>query len=226
MFDLNTHTQHITSGAALSASGLPHRVRIPADAGPHPTLIMLHGLDGNEDVTWIFARIASPDWLILTPRAPMITEGGFSWYPSTPPDRLPDSALFAAGSAALDKFIDGALITYPIDTRRVVLLGFSQGAAMSYTYAFRHRPALIGLGALAGFIPPQIGAVPPLNALPILLLHGTEDERVPISIARADQQRLLAAGAALQYEESPIGHKVSASGMRTLTAWLTARLTG
>jgi phospholipase/carboxylesterase len=224
MFDLNAQTQHITSGTALTALGLPHRIRIPAGIGPHPTLIMVHGLDGNEDVTWVFARTASPDWLILTPRAPLTTESGFSWYPSTPPDRSPDPAQFAAGSAALDKFIAGALATYPIDPARVVLIGFSQGAALSYDYAFKNRDKLIGLGALAGFIPPQIPTVPPLTKLPVLVLHGTQDERVPIEYARNARERLTTAGAALTYEESDVGHKLSAQGMRTLAAWLAARL--
>ncbi len=223
MFDLNSQTQHITAGAALTALGLPHRVRIPAGPGPHPTLIMVHGLDGNEDVTWIFARTANPTWLILTPRAPLVTANGFAWYPSTPPDRAPDPAQFAAGATALDRFISGALATYPIDPARLVLLGFSQGATLNYHYALARRERLIGLAALAGFIPPAVQTIPPLEQLPVLILHGTQDDRVPIEYAREARQRLTAAAATLTYEESDVGHKLSAQGMRTLTSWLAAR---
>ncbi|MHB8626891.1 MAG: alpha/beta hydrolase [Aggregatilineales bacterium] len=223
MSDLASSTQHITSGAALYALGLPHRVRIPPGDVRHPALIMVHGLDGNEDVTWVFARTAGPEWLILTPRAPLPTSDGFSWYPSTPPDHAPDAASFAAGLAALEKFINGAIAYYPLDPARIVLLGFSQGAALSYSYTFAHPERLIGLGALAGFIPTS-APLPPMNGLPALVLHGTHDERVPIAYARAARDQLQTAGATVTYEESEIGHKLSAQGMRTLTTWLAARL--
>ena len=206
------------------ALGLPHRVRVPLVEGRHPALIMLHGLDGNEDVTWVFARTAGPEWLILTPRAPLASASGFSWYPSAPPDRVPESAAFAAALSVLEKFIDGAVGSYPIDLRRIVLLGFSQGAALSYSYAFKHRARLSGLAALAGFIPATAPPIPPLNSLPILILHGTLDDRVSIEFARVARDRLQASDAAVTYEESAIGHKLSAQGMRTLSAWLTTRL--
>lgn len=224
MSDLANSIQLVTSGDALTALGLPHRVWIPHGAGPHPTLIMAHGLDGNEDVTWVFARTAGPEWLILTPRAPLPTTDGFSWYPSATPDRVPDTAAFAAGLTALERFIDGAIRWYPVDPERIVLLGFSQGAALGYSYAFAHRERLSGLAALAGFIPVTAPRLPPMNNLPVLILHGIHDDRVPIEYARMARERLQAEGAVVTYEESAIGHKLSAQGMRTLSAWLADRL--
>ncbi len=212
--------QHVTTGEALKTLGLVHRVRIPPGPGPHPTLIMIHGLDGNEDVTWIFARSAAPDWLILSPRAPVPTPGGFSWYQASP-------LSFSAGLESLERFIDGALRTYPIDPERVVLLGFSQGTVMSFAYTLRASPPhpIAGVAALCGFIANLTTlTIAPLGGLPVLMLHGTQDERVPIAWARAARDRLGVAGAALTYEESETGHKVSATGMRTLASWLQKRL--
>src|SRR5579864_4452477 len=149
MSDPTGTIQHVTSGDALTALGLPYRVRIPHGEGPHPALIMIHGLDGNEDVTWVFARAAGPEWLIITPRAPLPTADGFSWYPSATPDRAPDATAFAAGLSALERFVAGATDLYRLDPARLVLLGFSQGAALSYSYTFAHRERLGGLAALA-----------------------------------------------------------------------------
>src|SRR5260221_13388813 len=84
------NVQLITSGPAFDATGLVHRVRVPANASPgqvFPTLVMVHGLQGNEDVTWIFARQAGPQWLIVSPRAPFPDSSGYSWYQfNTDPD--------------------------------------------------------------------------------------------------------------------------------------------
>lgn len=226
MSDLANSTQHVTSGAGLAALGLPHRVRIPAGAARHPTLTMVHGLEGNEDVTWVFARVVGPEWLILTPRAPLPAADGFSWYPSTPPDQPPDAPTFNAALAALGQFIGGAVAYYPVDPARMVLIGFSQGAALSYCYTFAHRERLIGFGALAGFIPKTAPPIPAMHQFPVLVLHGTQDERVPVAYARAARERLDAAGASVTYEESAVGHKLSAQGMRTLGTWLAARLKG
>src|SRR5215208_4263281 len=78
----NLDAQLIDNGPAFETLGLVHRVRTPAGPGPHPTLVMIHGLKGNEDVTWIFARSASPNWLIVAPRAPFAAgDSSYSWVP-------------------------------------------------------------------------------------------------------------------------------------------------
>ncbi len=219
--------QHVTAGSAFESLGLVHRVRVPSGEGQHPALIMVHGLHGNEDVTWVFSRAVGPEWVILTPRAPIAGENGCRWYNLTEDEnRRPVPESFAAGQAALERFVSGALQHYPIDPKRVILLGFSQGSAMVYAYAMAHRPAIAGIVALSGFIARlnEI-TIPPLDKLPVLILHGTRDETVPISMAQRARDQLQAADALVTYEEADTGHKISAQGMRTLAAWLAARLT-
>ncbi len=212
--------QHIAEGPAVEALGLPHRVRIPPGSGPHPTLIMVHGLDGNEHVTWIFGRVVGPEWLIITPRAPFPSAGGFSWYAAT-------QESFMAGLATLEKFIDAAMRYYPSDPAQLALLGFSQGTIMNFAYALRApRPRPIaGIAALSGFIA-RLNEIeiPAQNGLPVLMLHGIRDERVPVKWAQSARDRLRQAGASVTYEESDTGHKVSASGMRLLSHWLASLL--
>ncbi|MEP7288817.1 MAG: dienelactone hydrolase family protein [Chloroflexota bacterium] len=222
--ELPTDIQHITTGPAFEALGLAHRVRIPSGEGLHPTLVMVHGLQGNEDVTWVFARTVPPDWLIISPRAPFAaTAGGYEWSDSESPERNTLTSL-EAGNAALTRFIDHLPNVYPVDPSRLVLLGFSQGAAMSYLFATSH--SVSGVAALGGFIPPQlVSQLHPLNHLPILILHGTRDETISIETARRNRDQLIAAGADVTYQESDIGHKVSSAGMAALKEWLKARHT-
>ncbi len=56
------------------------------------------------------------------------------------------------------------------------------------------------------------------------MAHGTRDDVLPVTAARAARDALAGAGAAVTYHEYPIGHKLSAQGMRDLTAWLRARV--
>jgi phospholipase/carboxylesterase len=217
--------QHITSGPAVERLGLPHRVRIPQGEGPHPILVMVHGLDGTEDVTWVFARTAGPEWLIVSPRAPFTATTGYRWSDLKPDGSgTPDS--FKAGIDALAQFIDGVPEVYNGDPSRIVLLGFSQGAATSYAYAVNHPNQVKGIAALSGFIPPQVKhKVSVLRDVPILILHGLRDETITIETARDDHGELLTANVDATYHESDVGHKVSSHGMAELRNWLKDRLT-
>jgi phospholipase/carboxylesterase len=208
--------QLVDAGPAFDALGLVHRVRIPAGDGPHPTLVMVHGLQGDEDVTWVFVKTAGPEWLIVSPRAPFTAKAGYSWLSS-------GDYAYRAGLDALTKFVEQLPNVYPVDRSRLVLLGFSQGAAMSYTYAaLLSDPRVQGVAALAGFLPPF--PIDKLKGLPVLILHGTRDERIPIEDARRDRDALIAAGAHVTYVEDDVGHKVGSSGMQALRQWLAERL--
>jgi phospholipase/carboxylesterase len=221
---MKTSSEHsaqlVESGPAFDTLGLVHRVLAPPGSGPHPILVMVHGLYGTEDAPWIFARSAGPEWLITSPRAPFPLEGGYTWNSSTD---YTDPESYRKGLAAFARFIEGLADVYPADRARLVLLGFSQGAALSYAFA-TSRP-VSGIAALAGFIPrPYYNRLSALRGVPILMLHGTRDERIPIEQARADRDRLLVAGADLTYAEDNVAHKVSVGGLQTLRQWLAARL--
>lgn len=199
---------------------------MPDGVGPHPTLIMLHGLHGTEDVTWVFARVASANWLIISPRAPFPSRDGFRWS-NLNEEGETDKTSFDAGLAALEKFVQRLPDVYPADPSKLVFLGFSQGAATAYAYVLLQRSGQVkGIAALSGFIPPTVAEhVPRLNRLPILILHGIKDETVPIDTARHNRDQLIAAGADVTYLESEVGHKVSSAGMNELKRWLAERLT-
>lgn len=221
--DLFKGIQLVQDGPAFETLGLVHRVRVPANAGPHPTLVMIHGFQGNEDVTWVFARAAGPEWLIASPRAPFAAATGYSWHQFI--DGHTDPNTFQQGLQALTRFVEGLAGVYAADRSQVVMLGFSQGAAMAYSFVASTfgTASVVGVAALSGYIPGLI-TLPRLDGLPILMLHGTLDDTIPIERARKDHEKLIAASASVDYREDPIAHKVSAAGMRELSAWLAERL--
>ncbi len=59
------------------------------------------------------------------------------------------SDLKASGQVLLD-FIDKARAKYSTDASKVYLVGFSQGAMMSYEVALRHPEAVGGIAAMGG----------------------------------------------------------------------------
>lgn len=217
----------VTNSAILEKTGLIHRVRHPESPGPHPTVVLLHGYAGNEDVMWIFARTIPADWLLVAPRA--IEEdsqgGNYSWYPSHT-RRWPSLDDFDDAVAAVTRFIVALPEVYQADPDRIYLMGFSQGAATAYVTALQ-RPRLVrAIAGLVGFVPEDI---PPASAraafegMPIFMAVGEEDETIPVDYARQGATLLRQAGADLTYHELSTGHKLNSAGMRALKQWWAER---
>ncbi len=236
-----------------SETGLIHRLR---RGQPHAGLIvMLHGLSGDENVMWVFDHALPRSATVIAPRALFASElGGYSWTRSVAHDNA-DGVDFQEASVRLSRFVNEVIPLYQVDAQRVILMGFSQGAALSYAYSLAHPEMLRGVIALAGFLPHQSSTPPPpdsahafpgtpptprwgvgqvvpaererarQNALPhYLIIHGTHDEAVPIDRAREARSVLEGRGAAVEYHEHRVGHKVSAQGMQEIAHWVNKSL--
>jgi phospholipase/carboxylesterase len=229
MSNENKIPQLVESGVAFSHSGLVHRVLEPPGAGPHPTVVMLHGRSGTEDVMWVFARTLPQDWLLVAPRA--IREdpaGGFSWHPRQQ-DEWPSLALFDPAVTAVVTFLNALPELYNAHPDRLYLMGFSQGAATAYATVFQYPEVAQAIAGLVGFVPSESEAVVrkrPLAQLPVYLAVGRQDERIPLSKSRQAADLLRQAGADVAYHEYNTGHRLNSQGMRDLEAWWQERKDG
>ena len=114
---------------------------------------------------------------------------------------------------------------YNADPDRLYLIGFSQGAAVSFATALRHPTVVRGIAAMVGFVPrvaPEAVAGR-LSQLPVFMAAGERDATVPAEESRRAAAVLRAAGADLEYREYPTEHKMTAAALDDLQAWLQAR---
>jgi len=184
---------------------------------------MVHGWQGDEKVMSVFERTLPPAVAIISPRAPLdMHNAGFGWY-----EPVDDEASQLAGLATLREFVAGLPAEYPIDSNRVILMGFSQGAAMSNALLLSDPPLVAAVASLAGFLPQaarrwlQPGR---LTGKSVFIAHGTADTTVPTARALAARDDLMSAGANVEYHDYPITHKLNAQGMRDLKDWLARQL--
>jgi phospholipase/carboxylesterase len=218
-----------------SEAGLIYRLR---RGWPRRGLIvMLHGLSGDEDAMWIFDHALPRSATVIAPRALYTSSfGGYSWTRSAVrADR--DDPDFREAIKLLSRFMAEMIALYPNDSQQAIVIGFSQGAALSYALSLTHPELLRGVIALAGFLPSpeQVGkhsstALRSVQSVPAaqskaaqpryLILHGTHDEAVPIDRARAARTVFEARGAIVEYHEHRVGHKVSTQGMKEIAQWL------
>lgn len=225
------NTYFIEYGRAAYMTGLPHRVRQPQRPGPHPTVVLIHGRHGNEDVTWVFSRTFPSDWLVVAPRAiefdPETPQSGdgWSWLPAET-KLWPHLDRFDGAVTALSDFTLALPDAYQADPQAIFYLGFSQGAAVGIAAAAEHPGLVSGIAALVGFAPTLPAATisqKPLQALPIYMAAGVQDNEVPLSVAQSSRDALIEAGADLEYHEYQTGHKLNSQGLRDLSAWWQAR---
>jgi phospholipase/carboxylesterase len=218
----NPDARLVQDGPGLALAGLVHRVEEPSMPGPHPTIVMLHGRSGDENVMWVFARTVPRDWLRVAPRAiKPDPEGGYTWHPRKR-DEWPSRVMFDEAVAAVVKLVRALPELYHADPERLYLMGFSQGAATAYAAALQHPGLVRGIAGLVGFMPTGGEAVlsaAPLAGLPVFMAVGKRDPTIPLEMAEACARALRQAGARVEYRVYTTGHKLDAQGMRDLQRW-------
>ena len=203
-----------------------HTLRIrEATQAPPRLLLMIHGLTGDENSMWVFARDLPKNYWMIAPRAPHPAEPfGYSWRTLQPETfGRPSFEQLLPAAEALIRLVDEYQASAGIESSTIDVMGFSQGAAMSSVLAFLYPQRIRKIGILAGFVPSGVEAyLPnrPLAGKKIFVAHGTKDETVPVDRARASMQTLEQAGAEITYCEDEVGHKVSLNCVRALRAYL------
>lgn len=214
---------------------LLHTAHVPAGEGPFPTVIALHGWGASaHDLLGLAPLLHGGGALVLCPQGPVevpIGPGlvGHGWFPLEP-GQPPDPEEFRKGAQALRSFFARARETYPVDTERLVLLGFSQGGSMAYEWALSEPESVAGLIALATWLPGElidaVGKKPEQAELPVLVLHGTQDTMVSVDMARASREHLRELGVRMMYRELEMGHELSREALQIIARWLDERAFG
>jgi len=163
--------------------------RDPAKAAA--ALILLHGRGSNAaDIITLAPYLRHPEVAFVAPDA----DGGI-WYPYSflrPPSS--NEPFLSTSLAEVDGII-GALIDVGINSKRILLAGFSQGACLALEYVARHRRDLGGViafsGGLIGFESDVLGHQRSLSGLPIFLGCSDIDFYVP-------RERVLLSARALE----------------------------
>ena len=210
---------------------------IEIETAPNPVaaIIVLHGLgaDGNDFVpicNEIDLGAVGPVRYVFpsAPEMPVTINGGHvmrSWYDivGTQIDRQEDEAGLRASMARVAALIERE-IARGIPAHRIVLMGFSQGCAMTLLTGLRYPERLAGLVALSGYLP--LAAMTAAertdaNALtPIFMGHGRSDGVVPMVRAQFAQASLKQMGYDIAWHDYPMAHSVCPEEVADLNRWL------
>lgn len=198
-------------------------------SGPHPGLLLLHGRGTNEHDLLPLAGELDPRLFTVSARGPVrFPYGGYAWYDLDPRGvGFPGADSLGHTLDLLDRFIDEILATYPIQSERLYVAGFSMGSAMSATLALLFPDRIAGAMVLSGYVPTEAGLPYRLEQAaghPFFEAHGTFDQVIPIEWGHRSREYLAGTGVDLTYREYPIGHEISQRELQDVSAWLTGVL--
>jgi len=208
---------------------LYHLVREPKiKLDKNPLLLLLHGYGSNEDDLFGFAAQLPDEYLIISARAPYSLDGGYghAWYAinfDADMNKFTDSVQAAESRDLIATFIDEVIAEYPVDANNVTLLGFSQGAILSYSIALSYPEKVNRVLALSGYLNLDIVkdiSKEAVKSLSFFISHGSVDQVVPVEWARKAPEYLKGLGVDAEYHEYPVGHGVAPQNFHDLLKWL------
>jgi phospholipase/carboxylesterase len=213
--------------------------------GPHPhaqpvaSVVVLHGLgaDGNDFVP--IAReldlsTVGPVRFVFpsAPVRPVTVNGGYvmrAWYDIYPPSTQPgvlrreDEVGLRQSQAQVQALLDREAAR-GVAPERTVLMGFSQGCAISLLAGLRAPQRLGGIVGLSGYLPLAHTTAAERSAAnaqtPVFLAHGRHDGVVVPSRGEAARDALQALGYPVQWRTYAMEHSVCAEEVADLNAWL------
>jgi phospholipase/carboxylesterase len=190
-------------------------------------VVFLHGYgaDGNDLIeigrAW---QGMLPDTAFVSPHAPHPcgqAPSGREWFPLT--FRNPDERWNGVNAArpALEQFLDAELKRLNLPPSALALVGFSQGTMMALHTGMRRAvaPAAVvgysGIFVLPDQATPDAVAGDIRSKPPILLVHGDQDDLIPVQALFMSSQALAALEVPVEWHISPgVGHGIDQEGLR------------
>lgn len=196
------------------------------------SVIWMHGLGADaHDFEPVPPHLHLPNTRFVFPNAPkrpVTINAGYvmpAWYDILTMDRVPwreKAEHIREMQVAIEALVERE-VERGVPRDKIVLAGFSQGAAMALFTGLRHEHRLAGLMILSGYLILEDTLKDEVHAAnaatPIFFGHGTQDDVVPIERGKT----ALAAvkeGRVTTWKDYPIPHSVSMPEIADLRVWL------
>lgn len=210
-------------------SSLYHLVKEPKIiADKNPLLLLIHGYGSNEADLFSFANELPDSYYVVSVRAPYDMQyGSYAWYSinfDADENKFSNHEQGRASRDLVATFLDEIENNYPIDKSNISLIGFSQGAILSYAVALSFPEKIKRVVAMSGYIDAAIlkdnFKKNDFSDLKIFASHGTVDQVIPVDWARKSIPVLEQLNINVTYIEYPIGHGISPQNFFDLKTWL------
>ena len=208
----------------------------PQSGDTRSAVVFLHGYGANgADLLGLADPLADhlPDTLFVAPDAPENCAGspfGYQWFPIPWIDGSSEEESSRGMQQAvedLNAFLDALMVDEDLLPEQVCLFGFSQGTMMSLHVAPRREDPVAGIVAFSGrLLEPELLADEVQSRMPILLVHGDQDDVVPVQSLPQAAEALQDAGFSDVYAHVMKGtaHGIAPDGLSVALAFIRDQL--
>lgn len=180
-------------------------------------ILLLHGYGSNEDDLFSFKPFIPKSFDIYSLRAPISIGFGYVWF------NINFDNEFGVKSEKSDvlnakKYIESFLEIHSKNYKNIYLIGFSQGAMLSYLVGLTNN-FVSGIGCLSGWVDTRFSNFTNKTSN-IYASHGKNDTVVPYDIAIKSVDLLSNLGFNINFNSFDSGHGVNQKNLDSLITWL------
>jgi phospholipase/carboxylesterase len=198
-------------------------------------VILLHGYgaDGN-DLFGLSGPLGQhmPDTAFRSPNAPercRVNPMGYQWFPIPWLDGSPESAMetsFRRSAEMLDGYLTEAMVEEGVGPEQTAVVGFSQGTMMTLHVVPRRTEPVAAVVGFSGRLHANDHLKEEaVSKPPVLLVHGDQDEMIPVAALAEARNGLAEAGFQVQWHISRgIGHGIAPDGLGLALGFLKGHL--
>ena len=194
-------------------------VFVPAQEPNAPTLLMLHGTGGDERDLLLLGRELWPGAALLGVRGKVL-ENGMPRFFRRFAEGVFDVEDLKSRTEELAHFIDAASERYEFSKKRLIVVGYSNGANIAASLILLHPHYLAAAVLFRPMVPFTPDLIRDLSHLSVFIAAGRLDPIVPPWNAEELEAIFESGGADVTISWHKGGHELGEDDVRAAKAWL------
>tara|TARA_B100001778_G_C18528725_1_gene602501 strand:+ start:251 stop:874 length:624 start_codon:yes stop_codon:yes gene_type:complete len=192
----------------------------------NPSIILLHGYGSDENDLFSFAEYLPKKYTIISLRAPFETPmGGYCWFSinfNNSNEKWSDHKQAYQSILNLESQIDFFIQKYNLEPDQIDLLGFSQGAVLSWALLLDFSIKINRAVCLSGYIDKSLLKEDIYSYRDIIAYssHGTNDPVIPFDWAKTSIESLKENNPNVVFNSFQDAHNVSQENFQSILNWL------
>ena len=188
-------------------------------------IFLLHGYGSNEEDLFSLKEFIPSNYIIISLRAPIIIGfNSYAWYTinfENNIDRWIDKDEAINSKNVIINDISLHVEDLGFKNKKISLLGFSQGAILSWSLGVEYPHLIKNILPLSGFYHSEITNFNSNSRFKLNCFssHGIHDPVIPISLAR-NGIKLLKKNINIEFKEYQSGHEINNKNLRDIIEWL------